>query len=179
MARPPWTSHPSTGRACGWPLRGWWLDHRSPTTAYGLTHSACRAAVYVGVGAMQDRKQAAASAGGSRVLTRLSTGPAPPTSGHVPAPSGQSPEESGAARRPVHHHDLRTCLPKVARKLATRTMRTRTDCCKAPPVGRWMPNDRILSRLAVRCRAAGRHFAVADAPSPRVDCIAHPPVLLE
>jgi len=30
-SRPPWTNHPSTVRACGWPLQGPWLDHRSPT----------------------------------------------------------------------------------------------------------------------------------------------------
>ena len=40
-ARPPWTSHLSTGRACGQPLRGSWPAHRSPADAFGLTRFAC------------------------------------------------------------------------------------------------------------------------------------------
>jgi hypothetical protein len=32
-------------------------DHRSPTFAYGLTRFACRAAVFVGVDAMQDKSK--------------------------------------------------------------------------------------------------------------------------
>jgi len=35
-SRPRWTSHPSTGQACGRPLRRMCLDHRSPAGAYGL-----------------------------------------------------------------------------------------------------------------------------------------------
>jgi ABC-type oligopeptide transport system ATPase subunit len=31
IARPPWTSHLPTGRACGHPQRGACLDHRSPS----------------------------------------------------------------------------------------------------------------------------------------------------
>jgi hypothetical protein len=44
-ARPPWTSHPPTGQACGRPLRGPWLDHRSSADAFGLTRFACQTAV--------------------------------------------------------------------------------------------------------------------------------------
>ena len=40
-ARPPWTSHLPTGRACGQPLRGSWPAHRSPADAFGLTRFAC------------------------------------------------------------------------------------------------------------------------------------------
>ena len=40
-ARPPWTSHLPTGRACGQPLRGSWPAHRSPAVAFGLTRFAC------------------------------------------------------------------------------------------------------------------------------------------
>ncbi len=96
-------------------------DHRSSTTAYGLTRFACRAAVFVGVDAMQDRTKCTASVCTTGVLSVLPKGPAPLAAGHGPAPSGRSPEESGAARQPAPDHDARPCLLTMAMKLATRS----------------------------------------------------------
>jgi len=100
-SRPPWTNHPPTVRACGWPLQGPWLDHRSPATAYGLTRCACRTALFVGFGAIQWKPKPWISSGQSRCLL-WSSGPAPQAAGHGPAPSGPGPEERDAVRqRPV------------------------------------------------------------------------------
>ena len=96
-------------------------DHRSPTTAYGLTRFACRAAVFVGVDAMQDKKKCSASVREIDLLADLRNGPAPPAAGHGPAPSGRSPEKSDAARHPVLDHDTRPCPLTMAIKLATRS----------------------------------------------------------
>ena len=76
-------------------------DHRSPTTVYGLTRFACRAAFFVGVDALQDKNKCSASVCTTGVLSVLPKGPAPPAAGHGPAPSGRSPEKSGAARQPA------------------------------------------------------------------------------
>ena len=96
-------------------------DHRSPTTAYGLTRFACRAAVFVCVDAMQGKNKGSASVSATDVLAALPKGSAPPAAGHGPAPSGRSPEESGAARQLVLDHDSRPCFVTLATKLATRS----------------------------------------------------------
>ena len=97
-SRPPWTNHPPTGRACGWPLQGPWLDHRSSTTAYGLTRCACRTAFFVGVEEIQ-RKPGPWTPSWQSWCLLWCCGPAPRAAGHGPAPSGLSPEESGADRQ--------------------------------------------------------------------------------
>ena len=61
------TTHPQYA-ACGWPLRGPWLDHRSPATAYGLTRCACRTAFLVGVDAIQDKAKPPVAPGAGWVL---------------------------------------------------------------------------------------------------------------
>ena len=70
-------------------------DHRSPTTAYGLTRFACRAAVFVGVDAMQDKNKCSASVREIDFLADLPKGPAPPAAGMGPRPRG------GARKRAV------------------------------------------------------------------------------
>jgi len=132
--RPPWTNHPPTVRACGWPLQGSWLDHCSPATAYGLTRCACRTAFFVGAGAGQSKPKALLLTGPSRSL-RLSSGPTSQAAWHGPAPSGPSPKESGAdrqrhvgqpaagrrARARGSLHARSSCLSMTARKAATRS----------------------------------------------------------
>ena len=96
-------------------------DHRSPTTAYGLTRFACRAAVFVHVDAMQDKKTRSVCVRAIGVLAVLPNGPATPAVGHVPASSERSSGESHAARQPASITTPVLSLLTMATKLTTRS----------------------------------------------------------